>query len=81
MNTTWYERGMKTGFEKGVEQGFEKGVERARREALRELLEERFGSLAPAIVERLKLLPLERVIALSRMTVRAQSFHELGLED
>jgi hypothetical protein len=65
MNTTWYE----------------KGIEKGRRELLREQLEERFGSLSPAVQERLQQLPVERLSALGKALLRAQSLRDLGLED
>jgi hypothetical protein len=77
MNTTWFEKGV----QQGIQQGREEGMEAGRREMLREQLEERFGPLAPPVVERLQQLPRERVLALSKTVLRAQSLRELGLED
>jgi hypothetical protein len=65
MNTTWYE----------------KGQEKGQREMLRGLLEERFGPLPAPAVERLEQLPAERLKALSRAVLHAQSLRDLGLED
>jgi hypothetical protein len=65
MNATWYE----------------KGIEKGRRELLHEQLEERFGPLPSAVVDRLQQLPLEQLLILGRALVRAQSLRDLGLED
>lgn len=72
MNATWYERGM--------EQGMERGIEKERRDSLRELLEERFGPLTPAVLARLEQLPVERLQPLRRAASKAQSLDELDLE-
>lgn len=65
MNTTW--------FEKGLEKGY--------REVIREQLEERFGPLPSAVLERLQQLPVERLSTLARALLRAQSLRELGLDE
>jgi hypothetical protein len=65
MNTTWYEKGRDT----------------ERRELLREQLEERFGPLPAPALERLQHLPAERLKALIRAVLHAQSLRDLGLED
>jgi hypothetical protein len=72
MNLTWYD--------KGVLQGVLQGREEGGREVLRELLAERFGPLAPPVIERLQQLPHERVMALSKAVLRAESLRELGLD-
>jgi hypothetical protein len=59
---------------------YEKGVEQGRREFMRELLEERFGSLDPEVLARLEQMPAEQVQLLRRAAVTAQSLRELGLE-
>jgi hypothetical protein len=64
MNPTWYE--------KGKEQGW--------RDALRELVEERFGPLPASVQERLQQLPAERFATVLKELFRAQSLHDLGLE-
>jgi hypothetical protein len=46
---------------------------------LRELLEERFGPLAPGVLARLEQLPGERLQPLRRAAWKAQSLDELGL--
>lgn len=76
MNTTWYEKGL----EQGIERGIEQGVAKERRDSLRELLEERFGPLAPAVLARLEQLPVERLQPLRRAILKAQSLDELDLE-
>jgi hypothetical protein len=60
---------------------FEKGIDKGRRELLQEQLEERFGPLSAAVIERLRELPADRLTVLGRALVRAQSLRELGLED
>lgn len=65
MNTTW--------FEKGIEKGY--------RQMLQEQLEERFAPLPSAVLERLQQLPAERLPALGRALMRAQSLDELGLDE
>lgn len=67
MNKTWFE------------QGLEQGMERGQRAILYELLEARFGSLSPAVQERLRQLPAERLAGLARAILRAQSLQDLGL--
>ncbi|HTU22940.1 MAG TPA: DUF4351 domain-containing protein [Gemmataceae bacterium] len=69
MNTTWFE------------QGLEKGIEKGYRQLLQEQLAEQFGSLSPAVLERVQQLPAERLSALARALLRAQSLRELGLEE
>ena len=64
MNTTWYEQ----------------GIEKERRDSLRELLEERFGPLAPPVLTQLEQMPVERLQPLRRAASKAQSLAELGLE-
>ena len=60
---------------------FEKGREKGRLATIHELLEEKFGPLPSQVVERLERLPPERLIALGRALLRANSLRELGLED
>jgi hypothetical protein len=59
---------------------YEKGIEHERREFLRELLEERFGSLGPEVLVRLEQMSPEQLQLLRRAAVTAQSLRELGLE-
>ncbi len=66
----------KTWYEKGLEQGLEK----ERRDSLRELLEERFGPLAPAVLAQLGKVPPEHLQSLRRAGLKAQSLDELNLE-
>jgi hypothetical protein len=73
MNTTWYER--------GIEKGIQEGIEKERRDSVRELLEERFGTLSSAALSKLEQLPLSRLPALRRAIVKASSLRELGLEE
>ena len=69
VGTTWFEKGM------------EKGMEKGQRAMLRELLEARFGGLAPPVTERLQQLPTARLVPLMRAALHAQSLRELGLDD
>lgn len=84
MNTTWYEKGREdertlhpTWYEKGLEKGREEG----RRQLLRELLEDRFGTLPAAAIERLQQLPSDRLVELRKALARGATLRELGLED
>jgi hypothetical protein len=73
MNVTWYEKGM----EKGIEQG----IEKERRESVQELLEERFGAISGRVLARLEAFPVQQLPALRKAIVKAQSLHELGLDN
>jgi len=77
MNTTSYEKGL----EKGIEKGIEKGLEKGQREILRMLIDERFGPVSPAVLERIEQLPAAQLKPLGKALVRAQSLRDLGLED
>ena len=65
MNTTWYE----------------KGCEEGRRAAVRDLVEEKFGPLSAQVQERLQQLAADRLVALTKAVLRAESLRDLGLED
>jgi hypothetical protein len=65
MNATWYE----------------KGVEAERRLALREVLEERFGPLSPAVAAALERLPAERLQPLRKTALKAKALSDLKLEE
>jgi len=69
MNTTWFEKGT------------QKGREEGRRAVLGDQVEEKFGRLSPEQQERLQQLPADRLIALTKAVLRAESLRELGLED
>jgi hypothetical protein len=77
MNTTWYEKGL----EKGREEGREEGPQTERRAALRDLVEEKFGPLSAEVEDRLQKLPADRLVALRKAVLRAQSLRDLGLTD
>jgi hypothetical protein len=59
---------------------FERGVEKGQRQILQIQLEERFGPLSPAVLERLESWPAERLPELVRAVLQARSLQELGLE-
>jgi hypothetical protein len=59
---------------------FEKGEERVMRANLREVLEERFGLLPTAVVQKLQQLPLDELPKI-KVALRASSLRELGLAD
>jgi hypothetical protein len=69
MNATWFEKGM------------EKGIDKGRRELLHGQLLERFGPLSPAVEERLRQLPVDRLPALAKAVLLAQSLADTGLAD
>ena len=60
---------------------YEKGSLDGKRELLRDLLEERYGSLSAEVIDRLTHLPPERLKSLGRAVLRAASLKELGLVD
>jgi len=68
MNTTWYEKGI------------EQATEKERRVFLREVLEDRFGPLSPAVLARLDQVAAERLLPLRQAARQARSLAELGLE-
>ena len=59
----------------------EQGILEGERKMLHRQLERRFGPLSQEVRERLDMLPLERVEALSTAILDATSLKELGLED
>ena len=91
MNKTRYElalekglaEGIERGIERGIEQGIEQGIDRGRRygrlELLEAQLETQFGPLAPELVERLRGLPEDRLLALARSIPSAKTLDELGI--
>ena len=70
-----------TTFEKGIAQGLQQGRLEGQREAVRLLLENRFGALAPAVRQRLEDWPVERLPELLLAVPQAESLRALGLED
>jgi len=77
MSKTSYEKGE----ERGVEKGIEKGIEKGRRDLLREMIEDRFGTLSSNAVQRLQQLPLAELNHLRKALTTAQSVRDLGLEE
>jgi Domain of unknown function (DUF4351) len=59
---------------------FEKGEEQGRRDALREIIEARFGALSAAVDARLKEMPLAELKELAKALLKAQSLADLGLD-
>ncbi|MBI3821393.1 MAG: hypothetical protein HY289_01790, partial [Planctomycetes bacterium] len=71
----------KTVFEEGIEKGIEKGIETERREAVRELIEGRFGALSSPAAERLDKMSLTELMSVRKSILRAKSLRDLGLEN
>jgi len=88
MNKTRYERaieaGLAKGIEQGIEQGIERGLDRGRRAALVEVLEAlldtKFGPLAPGVLDRLRGIPDDRLLALVKRVPFAASLQELAID-
>jgi hypothetical protein len=64
-----------------TERGEERGLIRGRRETLQLQLEEKFGPLSPAVLQRLESWSADQLRELTRALLRAESLRELGLED
>lgn len=58
---------------------FEKGIEKGRCQMLRIVMEERFGSLPPAILDRIQNMTEQELIELGKAVVRADSLDDLRL--
>jgi hypothetical protein len=58
---------------------YEKGVDKELRESVREMIETRFGALAPQMVVHLEQLPAERLRTIRKGIFKAESLHDLGL--
>ena len=73
----------KTTFEKGIEKGIEKGVERGRemerRDIVREMLLDKFGSVPSNVDEQLEKLSFLQLVHLSKAIRQADSLADLGL--
>jgi hypothetical protein len=80
MAMTYFERGVAKGLEEGLEKGQREGLEKGQRKTLQIQLEERFGPLTPAVLQRLESWPAGRLAELTRAVLKAQSLQELGLE-
>jgi hypothetical protein len=63
------------------EQGIETGEVKARREMLRELAADLFGTLSPETIARIDSLPADRLRPLIKAVPRAKSLKDLGLAD
>jgi flagellar biosynthesis/type III secretory pathway protein FliH len=79
--TTTYERGKSEGKAEGKAEGRAEGRAEERRETALLLLEAKFGSLAPAVRERVATLSPEQLRQLLLDLVKSQSLQELHLED
>ena len=66
-----------TFFEEGVEQGIERGIERGKREAIKLILEDRFGVLSKQIVSLIDSWPEKTFRKLMRLATQAESLNEL----
>ncbi|HJT31086.1 MAG TPA: DUF4351 domain-containing protein [Pirellulales bacterium] len=73
------EKGMQQGLQQGLQQGIERGLLEGQRQIVRELLETRFGPLAPAARAKLDILSGDRLTELARAVVSGNSLDELGL--
>lgn len=60
--------------------GFEEGEAKGRREALRELMEERYGPLPANVSERLQKMTLAELVPLCKAILHAQSLADLGFD-
>jgi hypothetical protein len=76
-----FERLVATESYRGVQAMNTTWYEKGRQEMLREQLEERFGPLPAPVLERLQRLSTERLKALAKAVLHAQSLRELDLED
>jgi flagellar biosynthesis/type III secretory pathway protein FliH len=76
MQLTVFEQAMQEGLQRGLQQGEVKGL----RQAVQLQLEHRFGSLSPAVVQRLDALSAERLQELLLAILHAPSLADLGLE-
>lgn len=81
MNTTTFERGLEQGLQQGLQQGREVGREEGQREALRILLEDKFGPLSPAVMQRINSLPADQLKELLRAVSKATTLQELRLQE
>jgi hypothetical protein len=64
-----------------TERGKERGLIKGQRLTLQLLLEEKFGPLSAAVLERLESWPADQLDRLALGFRRAESLRELGLED
>jgi hypothetical protein len=80
MMTTTYEKGKAEGRAEGRAQGREEGRAEGVRLSVRLLLERRFGTLSPAVLQRLEAWPADRLEELLLAVPGAVSLHDLQLE-
>jgi hypothetical protein len=73
------EKGMQQGLEQGLQQGIEQGLLEGQRQIVRELLETRFGPLAPGVLGKLDTLSGDRLTELARAVVSGNSLDDLGV--
>jgi hypothetical protein len=73
------QRGVEKGLQQGFQQGIEQGLLEGQRQIVRELLEIRFGPLAPAALAKLDILSGDRLTELARAVVSGNSLDDLGL--
>lgn len=62
-----------------MEKGLQQGVLEGQRQIVRELLETRFGPLAPAALAKLEVLLGDRLTESARAVVSGKSLDDLGL--
>jgi hypothetical protein len=81
MMTTTFEKGIAKGWQEGIAKGKEEGVIEGQRLMLRHILEQRFGPLSAAVVQRLEAWPADRLGELASGVLKAGSLAEMGLGD
>ena len=73
------QRGVEKGMQQGLQQGIEQGLLEGQRQIVRELLETRFGPLAPSALAKLEILSGDQLTELARAVVSGKSLDDLGL--
>jgi len=71
---------MESARQEGRKEGHDEGLKEGHLQLLRDQLMEKFGTLSPKTVERLKAMAMEQLTAVGRALMRAESLRDLGLE-